>query len=103
MEQSRLVRGRVRALDSNKVVVIPLVSTDRELNEASIGWSVALAIGGALEHAQPIKLLDGWRWLSEADQSNVTTAGTSFGCGTPPGALRSLYRVSLLQANTWVL
>jgi len=57
--------GGRNELDAHKVVVFPLVSTDRELNEAGIGWSVALAIGGALEHAHPLKFLDGWRWLSE--------------------------------------
>ena len=62
--------GGQRALDSNKVVVFPLVSTNQELIEAGLGWSVSLAIGGALEHAQPLKFLDVWRWLSEAMRAN---------------------------------
>ena len=57
-------------LDPRKVVVFPLPATDDEANRAGVGWDVALAIGGALEHAHPLKFLDGWTWLPDSTRSN---------------------------------
>jgi hypothetical protein len=63
--------GTGPALDHNRVVVFPLVTPDDSLNAAGAGWDVALAIGGALEHTQPLKWIDGWSHLGEAERSNV--------------------------------
>ena len=58
-------------LDRNRVVVFPLVTPDDSLNAAGAGWDVALAIGGALEHTQPLKWIDGWSHLGEVERSNL--------------------------------
>jgi DNA-binding SARP family transcriptional activator/tRNA A-37 threonylcarbamoyl transferase component Bud32 len=59
-----------RPLDPNKIIVFPFAATSQEANLLGVGWSVSLAIGGALEHAQPLKFLDGWRWLPETMRSD---------------------------------
>jgi len=57
-------------LDPNRVVVFPLAATEPDLNAAGVGWNVALAIGSALEHAQPLKSVDGWSRLSDSVRAN---------------------------------
>ena len=55
-------------LDSNKVVVFPLVEAQGLSEQTGVGWDVALAIGAALEHTQPLKWYDGWRYLTESQR-----------------------------------
>jgi tetratricopeptide (TPR) repeat protein/tRNA A-37 threonylcarbamoyl transferase component Bud32 len=52
-------------LDPNRIVGLPLV-TIGGADPSARGWDVALAIGTALEHAEPIRWIDGWLWLPEA-------------------------------------
>jgi serine/threonine-protein kinase len=51
------------AADPNRVVVFPLSAAEPELNQAGVGWTLALAVTAALEHAQPLKAIDGWSRL----------------------------------------
>jgi serine/threonine protein kinase/tetratricopeptide (TPR) repeat protein len=63
-------------LDDNRVIIFPIAGTNDSLNEAGIGWNVALAIGAALEHAQPLKGIDGWSLVPETiriDPRKLTT------------------------------
>ena len=55
--------GSGAPLDPNRVVVFPLAATAPELNAAGVGWNVALAVTAALEHARPLKAIDGWSRL----------------------------------------
>jgi len=52
-------------LDPNRVVAFPLTTTDPQAAERDLGWRVALAIGTAMEHAQPLRFIDGADWLSQ--------------------------------------
>ncbi len=49
-------------LDTNKVVVFPLATTSA-IDDPEAGWDVALSIGAALEHTEPLKWIDAWTWL----------------------------------------
>jgi DNA-binding SARP family transcriptional activator len=52
------------SLDPSHVVVFPLATTT-SIEDPAAGWDVALAIGGALEHTEPLKFVDGREWLDE--------------------------------------
>jgi hypothetical protein len=60
----RLVFGAGPELNENRVVVFPLTASPQESNPEGIGDEVALMIGTALEHTEPLKWLDGWQLLS---------------------------------------
>jgi hypothetical protein len=53
---------RAMALDDRAVVVFPLVPSSGQ-DQAAVGWEVALAIGTALEHTEPLRWVDGWMFL----------------------------------------
>ncbi|MGW8268080.1 MAG: protein kinase domain-containing protein, partial [Longimicrobiales bacterium] len=53
------------ALDPNRVVAFPLTTTGPDAAERDLGWRVALAIGTAMEHAQPLRFIDGADWLTQ--------------------------------------
>jgi tetratricopeptide (TPR) repeat protein len=74
-----LIPGPGPALDANRVVVFPLTATDPELNRLDAGLDVALAIGAALEHSDPLRWIDGWSRLGEAARSDarLITAGVA--------------------------
>lgn len=59
-------------LQAEKVVVFPLAATDPELRGSGAGWDVALAIGAAFEHAEPLRWIDGWSWLPAAQREDPT-------------------------------
>lgn len=61
---------RSNSLDPERVIVYPLVATDPELNLSGAGWDVAVAIGAALEHTEPLRWIDGWSWLPEQQRAN---------------------------------
>ncbi|HSD30994.1 MAG TPA: protein kinase [Gemmatimonadales bacterium] len=63
----RFVLARTRTLDSNKVVVFPLV----ERGGQGAGERVALMIGSALEHTEPLKWIDGWTWLNPLERADI--------------------------------
>lgn len=61
-------------LDARKVVVFPL-GLNSQLYDAAVGWDVALAIGAALEHTEPLRFIDSYAWLDadvKADPSQLT-------------------------------
>ena len=58
-------------LDPNKVVVFPLVQRAGSLARAGLGEEVALLIGSALEHSDPLKWIDGWTWLDAPRRTNM--------------------------------
>ncbi len=63
-------------LDANKVVVFPL--TERGLPvRAGTGQEIALMIGSALEHTEPLKWIDGWTWLTAAERADVSALGAA--------------------------
>jgi tetratricopeptide (TPR) repeat protein len=57
-------------LNPNRVVVFPVVEEPR-LDESGAGYGVALAIEGALDHAEPLKWIDGWQRLSSAQREAI--------------------------------
>jgi tetratricopeptide (TPR) repeat protein len=65
------VRPRTEALDSNKLVVFPLVERGGGTVRPGSGEEVALLIGRALEHSEPLKWIDGWTWLDSARRASV--------------------------------
>ena len=62
------------ATDRNRVMVFPLV--ERGQIEAGTGVDAAIMIGNALEHTDPLRWLDGWNWLNEAQRENATLVST---------------------------
>lgn len=66
----RIARPRDIALDANKVMVFPLVQRGRHSSDSHTGDEVALLIGSALEHTEPLKWIDGWTWLDSSQRVN---------------------------------
>jgi tetratricopeptide (TPR) repeat protein len=60
----------VRGLDPNKVVVFPLVQRAGGIR-AGVGEEIALLIGSALEHSEPLRWIDGWTWLDLKRRGNA--------------------------------
>jgi hypothetical protein len=60
------------ALDVHKVVVYPLA--DRGGGAADRGSAVAMMLGNALLHAEPLRPIDGWSYLSASQRANAATA-----------------------------
>ncbi|NNF38868.1 MAG: protein kinase [Gemmatimonadetes bacterium] len=58
-------------LDSNRLLVFPL-ETLGSTDVAEAGWDVALALGTALEHTEPLRWLDARHWLSDALRADPT-------------------------------
>ncbi|MEO8621047.1 MAG: protein kinase [bacterium] len=50
-------------LDANRVVVFPLTYSADSANGAASGWDVAIAISASLEHAEPLRVIDGYTHL----------------------------------------
>ncbi len=68
------------APDANKVVLFPLADSRPVQAGTNPGWSVALAISASLEHAVPLRGLDGWAYLDtfiRADARRLTAAMAS--------------------------
>lgn len=66
-------RPVAQLLDNERVVVFPLVVAGQP-DVAGLGWDVALAIGSALEHTQPLSWFDGWQWLPEEVRGDASRA-----------------------------
>lgn len=56
--------------DPNKIVGFPLADRASETSDTT---GVSLILGNALERAQPLKWIDGWHWLSEAQRRDAIT------------------------------
>ena len=50
-------------LDDRRVLVFPLQSASAESDRAGAGWDVAIAISASLEHAEPLRVIDGYSYL----------------------------------------
>jgi serine/threonine-protein kinase len=59
----RLTTSEENPPDSNKVVVFPLVEHGMTKRGGGTGEEVAILIGSALEHTEPLRWIDGWTWL----------------------------------------
>jgi tRNA A-37 threonylcarbamoyl transferase component Bud32 len=63
--------ARLPAADSNKVMVYPLVEHAPRGSPAGAGEEVAIMIGSALEHTEPLKWIDGWTWLEPGQRADI--------------------------------
>jgi serine/threonine-protein kinase len=72
-----LVSRRTHPLDEHKVVVFPLVSAADAVTGASTGWELAIAIGAALAHAEPLRAIDGWSRLPEEIRADMRRLSAS--------------------------
>jgi serine/threonine protein kinase len=61
---------RPPAGDPNKVMVFPLVERGSG-TPSGIGEEVAILIGSALEHTEPLKWIDGWTWLDPEQRGDI--------------------------------
>ena len=61
---------RTTALDTNKILVLPFVQRGEGGPAGPLGDEVALLIGSALEHTEPLKWIDGWTWLDSAQRAD---------------------------------
>jgi DNA-binding SARP family transcriptional activator/tetratricopeptide (TPR) repeat protein len=58
------------APDPDRIVVFPLVVSNEDHEIRLLGEDVATWIGYALEGTEPLKWLDGWQWLDEAQRND---------------------------------
>jgi serine/threonine-protein kinase len=65
-----VAHGRPRSPDPNKVMVFPLLDRGADL-PSSAGEDVAIMIGSALEHTEPLKWIDGWTWLEPGERADL--------------------------------
>lgn len=63
--------GRPEPLESNRVVVFPLAQRSADDGRSGVGEEVALLLGSALEHSEPLKWIDGWTWLDSAQRTDA--------------------------------
>lgn len=63
-----------RLADPHKVVVYPL-SQRTASTDVQAGADIALIIGAALEHAEPLRWLDGWRDLDQPERADPSSLG----------------------------
>ncbi len=55
-------------LDPRRVIVFPLVDHSEQRLPQGTGDEVAIMIGRALEHTEPLRWYDGWVWLDEREK-----------------------------------
>ena len=58
-------------LDDRKIVVFPLVHASDSGLSPGDGWGVSIAIGASLEHADPLRVIDGWSRLSAETRNDM--------------------------------
>jgi hypothetical protein len=58
--------------DENRVMVFPLAERGDVTLPVGIGETVALAIGSALEGADPLRWIDGWLWLGGPEREDIS-------------------------------
>jgi len=63
-----LLRPPATPLDPHRVIVFPLVDHSEQRLAAGTGDEVAIMIGCALEHTEPLRWYDGWIWLEEREK-----------------------------------
>ncbi len=64
--------GSDPALDSQSVMVFPLFDTRGEGRNSAAGEEAAIMIGAALDHAGPLRWIDGWDWLEAPLRSDMS-------------------------------
>jgi serine/threonine-protein kinase len=69
--------AREGPLDANRVVVFPLVERGEVRSGSAIGDEVALLIGTAFEHTEPLRWIDGWTWLDSTQRANPALLSAS--------------------------
>ncbi len=62
---------RAPVLDRNRVVVLPLQSSSDSADASALGWDVAIAISASLEHAEPLRVIDGYSRLAPAMRQDL--------------------------------
>lgn len=70
--RSRFLPSPALALDPEKVVVFPLADRGGEAQE---GADVAMMIGNALVHSEPLRWIDGWELLTPDQREDVSRLG----------------------------
>ncbi len=58
-------------LDDHRVVVFPLTFPSDTAAGAGAGWDVAIAISASLEHAEPLRVIDGYTHLSADSRKDI--------------------------------
>lgn len=68
-----------RELDVDRVLIYPLVERGLPPGDSGAGYDVALMLGAALEHTEPLKWLDGWEHLDVRERADpgLVTARTA--------------------------
>jgi len=80
------------ALDPNRILVFPLVVSNDDHEVRLLGEDVATWIGYALEGTEPLKWLEAWQWLDEAQRNDprLLTADVARSIAQARGAGRYL-------------
>lgn len=52
-------------------MVFPLVDRMAQGRDEGVGEDVAIMIGSALEHTEPLKWIDAWTWMEPAQRENT--------------------------------
>jgi serine/threonine-protein kinase len=58
-------------LDPDRVVVFPLVDQRSGAADQAAGEQLAIMVGTTLEHAEPLRWVDGWDWLEPSLRSDM--------------------------------
>jgi serine/threonine-protein kinase len=69
----RIVIAAAVPLDPNFVIVFPLVETPAGAGREGVGEEAAIYLVNALQHTEPLKWEDGWRWLAPTQRQDLTT------------------------------
>ncbi len=69
----RFVISQPNNLDPNRIMVYPLVMAGQFQGNPTIGEDVATMIGHALDGTGPLRWIDGWTQLGEAQRSDIRT------------------------------
>ena len=69
----QLAAPTTHPLDPNKVVLFPLAERALAGSDKGAGYDVAIMLSAALEHAQPLKWIDGAPRLGATPASNIAT------------------------------
>ncbi|MDX1396837.1 MAG: hypothetical protein R3195_20855, partial [Gemmatimonadota bacterium] len=60
-------------VDPRKVIVFPLMDQRANRVDQAVGEQVAIMVGTALEHAEPLRWIDGWDWLSPSERTDMSS------------------------------
>lgn len=60
-------------LDDQRVIVFPLMDQRADRVDQAVGEQVAIMVGTSVEHAEPLRWVDGWDWLSPAERTDMAS------------------------------